>query len=267
MTDAIVIPQPSGGVSAVIPQPTPASPMSLLQLAIEKGMDVGTLERLQAMCERAADRAAAQEFAEALAAFQREAPDVSKSRTATVPTKSGGTYSYSFANLDDIVRAVGASLAKHGLSYTFDSVMDEKGMVEVCTIRHVGGHAVQSRSPVVTMEASTPGLSPQQRVGNAQTYARRYALTGALGITTGDRDNDTALEAKEARMASDARITEQQREMLVVELDMRQIPVDRFLLGCDRLHGRTVESLDDIEARHYATIMKKLQRSPEVDSR
>ena len=54
-------------------------------------------------------------LAAALAAFQAEAPTVSKGKTAKVPTKAGGSYSYTYANLADVVEAADRGRARRGV--------------------------------------------------------------------------------------------------------------------------------------------------------
>ena len=57
-------------------------------------------------------------LAAALAAVQANMPTVHKGNRATVPTKAGGSYSYTYANLADVVEAAYPLLSKHGLSFS-----------------------------------------------------------------------------------------------------------------------------------------------------
>lgn len=121
-------------------------------------------------------------LAEALVALQAELPTVSKSKTATVPTKSGGQYSYSYADLADVTAAAIPLLVKHGLSFTSRSRRCEDGSYElVGVLRHTSGEADEGALPIRGGD--------MQALGSAITYARRYLLGCMTGIVTDDDDD------------------------------------------------------------------------------
>lgn len=98
-------------------------------------------------------------------------------------TAKAGTYSYTYADLASILDHVRPVLAAHGLAVTQDVVMAE-GRVQVFTlIHHVSGET-RTYGPLVGRAGDS-----WQQLGSAITYARRYALTAALGIA-GDDDTD-----------------------------------------------------------------------------
>ena len=174
---------------------TGLSPMHLMERMIEVGLtteSAAAFEKLSGLAERWADRGAEKEFTAAFAAFHKECPAIPKSRTADVMKDGRKQYSYDYANLDDCVRVCGPYLTKHGFSWSFSTVPPDggKGLQEACTLHHIGGHSVTSHSPVLPTDAQSPGMGPQQKAGNAQTYARRYAFTGVIGKSPGDADPD-----------------------------------------------------------------------------
>src|SRR5215467_14111279 len=166
-------------------EPTPPSSMVLLQAAIQAGASVESLERLLALHERVKAKEARDAYFEALSAFQVECPVIPKRKTA-----GQGSFTYRYAPLEDIVRAVSPLLRKHGLSYRFDTqfVADPAAQVVTCTVYHVQGHSESSefRTPV----DSGARMNDMQKSASAQTYAKRYAFCNALGILTGDDDDD-----------------------------------------------------------------------------
>jgi ERF superfamily protein len=187
MSVPIVRTEPTGQAVAIPQEAT--SIVQLLHLAVERGTPVAELKELVDLHERMERRQAEKDFAEAMAAFQRECPQIKKSSTASVVTKSGGKYSYTYAELDEIVRTVGPILAQHGLSYTWDTAVDKSLLTCTCVVRHIGGHHVESRFTLPT-DASSPGMNSQQAVGAALTYARRQSLVAAIGLTMTDEDTD-----------------------------------------------------------------------------
>lgn len=169
------------------------SPSQLIMAAIDRGIPAESLEKLVALQERMSDRQAAIEFASAMAAFQQECPPIQHSKEAKITTKTGGSFKYTYAELDEIARKVNPILAKHGLSYSWDSSVDEKGVMLTCTctVRHINGH-VGPPSNFALPIANDSAMSPQQKVGAALTFAQRRTLSSALGLTTTDDDTDAA---------------------------------------------------------------------------
>jgi hypothetical protein len=119
-------------------------------------------------------------LAEALAAFQAEMPSVLKSKTAKVPTKSGGQYTYTYADIADVTAAAMPILSAHGLAFT-------------CLPRATAtGYELVGR--LMFKDESIEGSLPlfghtNQEIGGAITYSRRYLLGCLTGIVT-DEDGD-----------------------------------------------------------------------------
>lgn len=120
-------------------------------------------------------------LAAALAAFQAEMPTVHKGKTAKVATKSGGSYSYDYADLADVSAAAMPLLTKHGLSFLARPRAGERGW-EVCgMLLHDSGEHVEAALPLHGGTA--------QEIGSSLTYARRYLMGCLTGIVT-DADDD-----------------------------------------------------------------------------
>lgn len=164
---------------------------ALLKLALDKGVGVETLERLVALHERVTDRQAVVEFNSAFAAFQESCPRIDKNSTAEVATRSGGRFSYRYAELDHVADVIGPHLRACGLSYNWDSKLDGKLLEVTCHLRHVAGHGTRA-SFSLPFDASSPSMNSQQAHAAALTYGRRQSLIAVLGLTTCDPDTDAA---------------------------------------------------------------------------
>ena len=164
----------------------------LMKLAIEEKVPVEVLERLMDLHERVATRNARAEFFDALANFQEEVPSIHKGNTAQIATKGGGSYSYTYATLDSIAKAIREPLRRHGLSYAWTVEDGNPGHLSVvCVLRHIGGHVERSGFPVPIDTAAA--MSGAQKHGAALTYGKRQSLTSVLGLTTTDEDTDAPL--------------------------------------------------------------------------
>ena len=160
------------------------SPQQLIARAIDKGTDVGVMERLFALAREWKAMAARDAYFQALSGFQAECPIIAK--TKIVKDRSGKER-YRYAPLDDIVAQLRDLLKKHGFSYTIDTEQPEGKLIAYCDSHHVAGHSERTRLEV---PVGSEFMSAQQMVGAARTYAMRYVFCNAFGILTGDEDND-----------------------------------------------------------------------------
>lgn len=134
-------------------------------------------------------------LAKALVAFQKELPKVGKDKTATVPTKTGGSYKYTYTDLGTLTHTVLPLLTKHGLSFITTPRITDGGYELVGVLLHESGESVEGALPIY-------GRQPQE-IGSALTYARRYLLGAMTGVVTED-DDDGQAATKSTRTTSSA---------------------------------------------------------------
>lgn len=167
--------------ATLLPAVRAEDPMALLSMAVQRGADVETLERLTALREKFRAEQARSAFFSALNAFQAEIPVIIRKR-------AGHENRYNYAPLEQIVREVTPCLRKHGFSHQEDGIVTDGWVEAIVTVTHDQGHQEQKRFKVPA--ESKAGMSPQQKYGAAMTYATRYAFCAAFGIRTADRDTD-----------------------------------------------------------------------------
>ncbi len=128
---------------------------------------------------------------QALAAAQAEIVDPKKKRTAKVKTKAGPTFEYKYADLSDTLAAVRPVLSKHGIVSLQTTNIVEGQMILRTVLIH-------GESDTETVPSSYPVCSvhgDHQQMGAAVSYARRYALSMAVGISPAE-DGDGEMAAK-----------------------------------------------------------------------
>lgn len=231
-----------------VTRPREPSVMDLMAMALEKGGDaVAQIERLVDMKIKLDDRAAAQEFAQAMAAFQAECPPIAKTSTAKIMSKrTGSTHSYNYAELDEIARTVNPILSRHGLSYSWDTVVEAKALKCVCTVRHTNGHSMPaSISLPIDSEAA---MSDQQKVKAAMTFGQRCSLISALGITTADPDRDGA-DGDTMKLVSD-----DQALAITDALSESGIDKGRFLAWLG------VAMVSEVPAERFTSVMQAIEQ-------
>lgn len=195
-----------------------SGPTNLIELAIEKGANIDTIERLMALYERERAEKARRAFHEALSKFQSVVPPIPHN-------KKGYENRYSYADLEQIYRIIQKPLHDHGftVSYKFKDVkkdspvnvnalieetrkfdldkkkqtvleniiraiLSEKDIEVTCIITHIEGHSEESK--MIGPEDYSGSKNSIQARGSSTTYLERYALIGALNLVTADGDVD-----------------------------------------------------------------------------
>lgn len=162
----------------------------MIMLALQNNVPPETLERLVALQERITDRNAEAALIEALAAFQAECPTLRKNKEVDYVTKDGARVRYRHASLDEIAKTIRPLLAKHGLSYSWDSSVDG-GVLEVrCKLHHIEGASRTASFRCAIGDAGSSKMNGAQKAGAATSYGQRYSLVQVLGLTTAEDDRD-----------------------------------------------------------------------------
>lgn len=190
---------------------------TLIAKAIDKDLSADTMERFLSMRRELKAEQAKYEFDRALSEFQAECPTIEKTKKVDFTSKrTGNKVAYSYAPLEVIVQQVKDRLSKYGFSYTVNTRTN--GMVTaICKLTHEAGHSESSEFSVpIDPDAF---MNEQQKYASALTFAKRYAFCNALGILTGDEDNDAldASEIKEAQPTRPSTIAPSEKQMGMIQ--------------------------------------------------
>lgn len=167
-------------------QPIGIDAEALIMKGLESNVPVETMERLLSMREKLNEEKAKIEFFKSLSNFQADCPIIKKNKK--VMQKNSNQVRYSYASLDSIVSQISPILANHGLSYMFKSSTHDGFVKQSCEVRHFLGHSETSSFDIPIDPDGYMGDA--QKSGSASSFAKRYALQDALGILTGDEDDD-----------------------------------------------------------------------------
>jgi hypothetical protein len=172
------------------PAPLPAAtPMQLLQVAIERGTDVAMLEKLVQLQQQWEANEARKAYVAAKAAFVAERPTITKNKHVGFESrKTGDKTDYDHATLDNVCDIIGPVLSKHGLSHAWELSQSDGKVRVTCTLTHVLGHSER-----VWLEAGADmsgSKNPIQGIGSTVTYLQRYTLLAICGLATKNQDND-----------------------------------------------------------------------------
>lgn len=132
---------------------------------------------------------------DALRQFQADMPKVLTSETATVQTKTGGSYTYNYAGLARVTDEVMPALARAGLTFTCWTGFTETGAF---VLRYQLAHSTSGD----TLPPGGPGAYPikvserAQDMGAALSFARRYCLLAVTGVAPEGDDDETAAQSE-----------------------------------------------------------------------
>lgn len=164
--------------------PVELTPMQLISQVVENpDFDVDKLDKMMQLQERWEDRQAARQFNDSLSRFQAECPKIIKDKK--------GAHDIKYAPLDTIMATIQPALSAHGLSVRFSTSWAAEGyLTAVCTVSHGSGHSEASEITIPVDDKMSANSS--QRMGSANSYAKRYAMSNALNLAFVEHDNDAA---------------------------------------------------------------------------
>ena len=164
---------------------TELTPMGMLDRAITSGASFETLKGLMDLQERFERNQGRKAFDKAVSAAKAEIPVIQKNRDG---------HNSKYADFAALARAVDPILGKHGLSYRFRTVQDDKINV-TCILSHEAGH--YEENSISGPPDNSGSKAAIQAIGSTLTYLQRYTLTQALGLAASDDDDGKAASAGE----------------------------------------------------------------------
>jgi ERF superfamily protein len=174
-------PPPVDDRMAVALQRSAINPQALMEQALTNNVGVEVMERLVALAERVQGDIARRAWYDAMAQFQHDCEPITKNETASIRT-SGGSYSYSYATLDEITGKVMAAMGPLGLSISYRLKYEAQRVAGVCRVSHSLGHFEESGEVSIPVETGSMGANSAQRIGIAAAYVKRYALLAITGL-------------------------------------------------------------------------------------
>ena len=171
----------------VLSSPTP---LDLLQRAIQQNVSMDQLERLQVMYEKWEANEARKAFVAAMNKFKANPPAVVKNATAAIKSDKG-SYTYNYATLEQVCRAVIQGLSEVGISHRWQMIQNgspSNTIAVTCILTHERGHAEETS--LEGQPDQSGGKNSIQAVGSTVTYLQRYTLLAATGLAAGGTDTD-----------------------------------------------------------------------------
>ncbi len=153
------------------------------------------------------------QLASALVKFQAEVKDAERTKSS---------YNGKYADLEQIYSIIRPLLTKHGICFKQDLVSQIAGEVKIRTwLIHTSGQYMVSEL-TVSVPAGQGKTNSLQQVGVAASYARRYAIMGAVGITQRDEDDDADSLTEQPKALPQAKQQQQKEKPKVILINHDQ---------------------------------------------
>lgn len=208
------------------------TPMSMIERAVEKGADVGMIEKLMELAERHDRNLGRRAFDQAIASAKAEFPEIRKNKTVDFSTAKGRTH-YRHEDMAEISRAVDPVLSRYGLSYRYRTQQDGRSVTVTCILSHKDGYSEETTLSSAADESGNK--NHLQAVGSAATYLQRYTLKMALGIAATEDDDGRRADAAKLIDADQFQVLQD-----LIEEASADVPKLLKFLGAETLEEMTV---------------------------
>jgi hypothetical protein len=158
--------------------------LGILRAALERGTTPELLDKMIDVTLKLEANDARKLWVAAVARFKGHAPAVlPKDKEVSFP----GVH-YTHASLGGILSAITPHLSQEGLSVNWRVEQTERAVTVTTLLQHEAGHF---ESVTLSGPLDDSGKKNRlQQVGSTISYLQRYGITAALGIGTGDVDDD-----------------------------------------------------------------------------
>lgn len=225
--------------------PKDANPLiSVLLDAVNKNVNVETVEKLMGLYERQNSLESRKAFSQAMAEAKAEMPKIVKNKKVDFSSKGGRTR-YSYENLENILNNIEPVLSKYGLSVRFKTFNDPGKPISVtCILEHRDGHSEENTLVAPRDESGTKNVL--QSIGSTVTYLQRYTLKAALGVAAAEDDDGAGgviyLSPEESYILEELiEKTKSDKSSFCRYLNVRslsELPQNKFLAAKDALEAK-----------------------------
>jgi hypothetical protein len=222
------------------------SPAGIMQIALNKGIDIDRIEKMLELQEKWEAREAKKTYAKAMAEFKANSPEIIKTVHVEYRNNKGDLVQWDHSELGKICEDITKGLSPYGFWHKWEK-RKEDGMIYIkCILTHADGHS-----------ESVEDFGPPDTSGNKDalkadasttTYLQRHTLLAVTGLAEKGTDRDSIPDKAET-------ITHDQINALQKIIDDKNIDTVEFFKWAK------VEKIDDILSKSYDLVLKTAQKA------
>lgn len=218
---------------------TQQSPINVMMVAIEKGLDLEKIEKMMELQERFEANEAKKSFVVAMAGFKKVPLVITKD-------KENKQYNSRYTSIGNIVNTALPAMSSHGLSHKWDICQSE--LIKVtCVVTHAMGH-----SESVSMEAPADKSGAKnaiQQIKSTITYLKLATFESIMGVASSDKAADD-----DGNAYGVACISEKQAAQITDMMSSKNINHEDFI--CRHLG---LESIETMPSKMFSRAMGDLK--------
>ena len=155
------------------------TPMSMLNVAMEKGASLEQMQQLMDLQERWEKNEARKAYVSAMSQFRAKCPAIAKTKE---------THNSKYAGLAETIDTIKDLLSACGLSHSWRTNQEGATIAVTCCVTHEQGH---SECTTLSAEPDKTGSKNSiQAIASTVSYLERYTLYAILGLASKEMDND-----------------------------------------------------------------------------
>ena len=185
----IIIVEKQDKQDASLPAVPEGQKLSLIEMAVRRGDNLEMVSKLMDLQDRHDAKQAKMFFVKAMSMFKTEHLKIRKNKAVGYQHREGGgSTSYAYSTLDNILEVAVPVMSQYGLSATWDTKQENGNIIVTCILSHSMGH-----SETVKMEAApdkSGQKNPIQQVASTVSYLERYTFLAITGLSVGDNPSD-----------------------------------------------------------------------------
>lgn len=232
----------------------PPAETNLLELVIQKGADLQTIERFMDLQDRHEKNEARKAYVVAMTEFKKNPPEIIKDMKVEYQNRDETTTSYSHASLPNVTAVIGTELSKYGLSGRWGVEQGDFGIKVTFILTHIAGHS-ESVSMIAPADSSGK-KNPIQAIASTVSYLERYTMLAGTGLAAKGMDDDGNASGKE-----DPKYTTEEQKKEIDELFTALGITDEKDIKkrlSDRFQGLT--NLDEVYTGEADILIRSLEK-------
>lgn len=180
---------------------------------------------------------------------------VPKDKTAKVKMKTGGEYTYTFRNAEQILKKVKPLLKEHDLIITMEDqiiFLGTKYFISSKAMVTDGENAVTATGVSEILDAAQ--MNDSQASGATSSYARKYALAGLFGLSEAD-DADSPKYGGYREPAEPKLLSDKQQVFIedLLEVANKEVALKWYK---EQFGSKPIGQLTSSEAKRFISYLK-----------
>lgn len=218
-----------------------ATPLSMIQFAIENGASIDQLERLWDMQLKYEANEAKKAYHVAMSEFKKE-------RIVITKDKDNTQYKSKYTSIGNLIDIVVPLLGKHGITHKWDVLQEGDTIKTTCVSTHALGH---SESVSMSAPADKSGAKNAiQQIKSTITYLKGVTFESLFGLASTDANCDD-----DGNGYGNVETVDEKQQSQIIDMI-----ADKGVIKKQFLDWLKVKSIEDIPSDRFGYVIATLEK-------